>query len=167
MKKASLLILLIIIVFGQALAQNDLRVQEALARKTAQAFVSTQPTLKGQILSLVASDGNYIYDIGDHGFVIIAGSPVLPPVLAWSDQDIFPGLDGAPDNYASWIRHYSEMIDYAEANGVAPEAKIHTGTKTASSTNTVQKPLATAGAAGAAVPAAMLTPAAWPPPWHR
>lgn len=124
MKKASLLILLIIIVFGQALAQNDLRVQEALARKTAQAFVSTQPTLKGQILSLVASDGNYIYDIGDHGFVIIAGSPVLPPVLAWSDQDIFPGLDGAPDNFASWIRHYSEMIDYAEANGVAPEAKI-------------------------------------------
>ena len=124
MKKASFLILLIFIVLVQALAQNDLRVQETVAHKTAQAFAETQLTLKGQDLSLVSNDGNYIYNIGDQGFIIISGSTVLPPVLAWSDQGVFPGLDGAPDNFASWIRHYSEMIDYAEANGIAPEAKI-------------------------------------------
>ena len=124
MKRASSFILLIFIVLGQAYSQNNLRVQETVARQTAQAFVNTKLTLKGHDLNLVSSDGNYIYDIGSQGFVIIAGNTVLPPVLAWSDQGNFPSLDDAPDNFASWIRHYSEMIDYAEANGIAPEAKI-------------------------------------------
>ena len=124
MKKALFLISLIFITIGQVFAQNGLRVQETVAHKTAQAFVNTQLTLKGQDLSLVSNDGNYIYNIGNYGFVIISGSTVLPPVLAWSDQGVFPGLDGAPDNFASWIRHYSEMIDFAEANGIQPDAKI-------------------------------------------
>ena len=95
-----------------------------MARQTAQAFVNTKSTLKSHDLSLVSTEGNYIYNIGDHGFVIIAGNTVLPPVLAWSDQGAFPDMEEAPDNFASWIAHYSEMIDFAVANGIQPEAKV-------------------------------------------
>ena len=95
-----------------------------MARQTAQAFVNKKSALKSHDLSLVSTDGNYIYNIGDHGFVIIAGNTVLPPVLAWSDQGAFPDMEEAPDNFASWIAHYSEMIDFAVANGIQPEAKV-------------------------------------------
>ena len=95
-----------------------------MARQTAQAFVNTKSALKSHDLSLVSTDGNYIYNIGDHGFVIIAGNTVLPPVLAWSDQGAFPDMEEAPDNFASWIAHYSEMIDFAVTNGIQPEAKV-------------------------------------------
>ena len=95
-----------------------------MARQTAQAFVNKKSTLKSHDLSLVSTEGNYIYNIGDHGFVIIAGNTVLPPVLAWSDQGAFPDMEEAPDNFASWIAHYSEMIDFAVANGIQPEAKV-------------------------------------------
>ena len=73
---------------------------------------------------MVSTDGSYIYNIGTQGFVIIAGNTVLPPVLAWSNQGVFPDLEEAPENFASWIRHYDEMIEYAVANHIAPEAKI-------------------------------------------
>ena len=95
-----------------------------MARQTAQAFVNTKSALKSHDLSLVSTEGNYIYNIGDHGFVIIAGNTVLPPVLAWSDQGAFPDMEETPDNFASWIAHYSEMIDFAVANGIQPEAKV-------------------------------------------
>ena len=95
-----------------------------MARQTAQAFVNTKSALKSHDLRLVSTEGNYIYNIGDHGFVIIAGNTVLPPVLAWSDQGAFPDMEEAPDNFASWIAHYSEMIDFAVANGIQPEAKV-------------------------------------------
>ncbi len=95
-----------------------------MARQTAQAFVNTKSALKSHDLSLVSTEGNYIYNIGDHGFVIIAGNTVLPPVLAWSDQGAFPDMEEAPDNFASWIAHYTEMIDFAVANGVQPEGKV-------------------------------------------
>ena len=73
---------------------------------------------------MVSSDGIYIYNVGTQGFVIISSNTVLPPVLAWSDQGSFPDMEDAPENFASWIAHYSEMIDFAVANGIAPEAKI-------------------------------------------
>ena len=73
---------------------------------------------------MVSSNGNYIYNIGNQGFVIISGNTVLPPVLGWSDQSLFPDLSEAPENFRSWIEHYSEMIDFAVANGIAPEADV-------------------------------------------
>ena len=124
MKRASFLIMLILATLEQVFSQNNLLVQETLAHQTAQAFVNTQLTLKGQELNLVSNEGNYIYNIGTQGFVIISGNTVLPPVLGWSDQGNFPSLEDAPENFASWIAHYSEMIDYAVANGIVPEADV-------------------------------------------
>ena len=124
MKKLSLVLTLLFATVFHTFAQTAQKVDEASAYKTAQAFIASQQAFKGQELNLVSIDGSYIYNIGTQGFVIIAGNTVLPPVLAWSNQGVFPDLEEAPENFASWIRHYDEMIEYAVANHIAPEAKI-------------------------------------------
>jgi parallel beta-helix repeat protein len=122
MKKLSIILTLLFATVYNTFSQTA--IDEATAYKTAQAFTTTRHALKGQKLDLVSSEGNYIYNIGDQGFVIISGNTVLPPVLAYSDQGNFPDLENAPENFASWIRHYDEMIVYAISNGIEPEAKI-------------------------------------------
>ena len=124
MKKLFLALLLVIATITQAFPQSAKQVDEALALQTAQAFANTHMALKGLDLDLVSNEGNYIYNIGDLGFVIIAGNTVLPPVLGWSDQGNFPSLEGAPENFTSWIAHYSAMIDFAVANDIQPETKV-------------------------------------------
>ena len=124
MKKTTLLLLLVFASLSLAFSQTAQKVDETKAYKTAQAFIASQQTLKGQDLGLVSSDGIYIYNIGSQGFVIISGNTVLSPVLAWSNQGVFPDLEDAPENFSSWIRHYGEMIEYAVANHITPEAKI-------------------------------------------
>ena len=126
MKKVFLALTLLFSTLLPTFAQTAQMVDEASARKTAQAFVNTKIPLKGLDLNLVSSNGTYIYNIGTQGFVIISGNTVLPPVLAWSDQGTFPNLDDAPENFASWIAHYTEMIDFASANGIQPEDKVKT-----------------------------------------
>ena len=124
MKRISLVLLLVLTTISQAFSQFATKVDETSARHIAQAFVTSHQTFKSQDLNLVSNQGNYIYNIGNQGFVIISGNTVLPPVLAWSDQGRFPSLDDAPENFASWIQHYSDMIDFAVANDIAPEARI-------------------------------------------
>ena len=123
MKRLFLILLMGFAIVSSSFAQNTTQVTASTAQKTAQAFVNTM-TLKGQALSLVSADGIYVYNIGNQGFVIISGNTVLPPVLGWSDQGTFPDMEEAPDNFRSWIEHYSEMIDFAVANGISPEADI-------------------------------------------
>ena len=122
MKNAFLLFLLVQMIIGQAFSQA--RINEDLAHQTAKAFVSCQPTLQKTELQLVSATNIYIYDVGNHGFVVVSGNTSLPPVLAWSDQGNFPNLDEAPENFRAWIGHYSEMIDFVEDNGIQPEAKV-------------------------------------------
>ena len=124
MKKLFLTITLLLSTLLPAFAQTAKNVDEATARQAAQDFVDTQLALKGQYLNLVSSDGIYVYDIGSQGFVIISSNTVLPPILGWSDQGVFPNLEDAPENFASWIAHYSEMIDFATANGIQPGAEV-------------------------------------------
>ena len=70
MKKLSFLLILALATLTQAFSQSP--IDEALARQTARAFANTQLTLKGLNLDLVSSESNYIYNIGNQGFVIIA-----------------------------------------------------------------------------------------------
>ena len=124
MKRASLVILLVLAILGQAFSQVAQKVSEEKAFQTAKAFVSSKTNIQNAELQLVTASDLFIYNIGTQGFVIISGNTVLPPVLAWSNQSVFPDLEEAPENFASWIRHYDEMIEYAMANHIAPEAKI-------------------------------------------
>ena len=123
MKRLFLVLTLLFATLSTSFAQTAQKVDEASARKTAQAFANTK-AFKGQDLSLVSSDGMYIYNVGTQGFVIISSNTVLPPVLGWSDQGNFPDMEDAPENFASWMAHYAEMVDFAVANSIAPEAKI-------------------------------------------
>ena len=123
MKKLSFVFLLLFATISQAFSQAA-TISEETAYKTAKAFATTHQTFKGQDLSLVSADGIYIYNIGTQGFVIISGNTVLPPVLAWSNQGAFPDMTDAPENLRFWIGRYNEMIDFAIANSIAPEAKI-------------------------------------------
>ena len=124
MKKASLLILLVFATLGQIYPQTAERVSKEKAFQTAKAFASSKPSFQNAELQLVSASELYIYNFGEQGFIIISGNTVLPPVLGWSDQGVFPDMDDAPENFRSWIAHYSEMIDFSIANGIQPEADI-------------------------------------------
>ncbi len=124
MKKLSLVLLLLFATAFCTIAQTAQTVDESLANKTAQGFAATHQNFKSQELTLVSNEGVYVYNIGNQGFVIISNNTVLPPVLAWSDQGVFPDLEEAPDNFISWIQHYDKMVEYAMANHIAPEDKI-------------------------------------------
>ena len=124
MKKASFVLLLVFTALSQAFAQTAKSIDEALARKTAQSFIASRQAFTGQDLSLVSSDGTYIYNIGNQGFVIISGNTVLPPVIGWSDQGNFPDMSEAPENFRFWMGRYNEMIDFAQANNIQPEEQI-------------------------------------------
>ena len=124
MKKLSLVLTLLFVTVFCTFAQTSMQIDETRAYKTAQAFANTKMAFKSQDLRLVSSDGMFVYNVGEQGFVIISSNAVLPPVLGWSDQGAFPDMDDAPENYSSWIKHYVEMIDFATTNGIQPEAKI-------------------------------------------
>ena len=124
MKKVFFAILLVFTTFSIAFSQISREIGEIEARQLASAFAKTQPQLSGFDLNLVVESNVFVYEIGTHGFVIVSGHTVLPPVIGWSDQGSFPDLEDAPENYASWIAHYSEMIDIAKANSIAPTAEI-------------------------------------------
>ena len=100
------------------------QVSEPLARQTAQAFADTKMGRKGEALTLVSANGIYIYNVGNTGFVMVSGNQVLPPILGYSNRETFPSLDDAPENFAFWVRHYTEMIDYAIAEGLTPEPEV-------------------------------------------
>ena len=124
MKNALYIILLVFAVFGQAFSQSAERISEDRALQTARAFASNKLNATNETLTLVKADNIYVYNIGDHGFVMVSGNTVLPPVLGYSLTETFPTLEGAPENFTSWIGHYGEMIDFAMENGIQPEAKV-------------------------------------------
>ena len=124
MKKLSLILSLLFATVFCTFAQTSMQVDETMAYKTAQAFANTKKAFKSQDLKLISSDGMFVYNVGEQGFVIISSNTVLPPVLGWSNQGAFPDMEDAPENFASWIRHYAEMIDFATTNGIQPEAKV-------------------------------------------
>ena len=124
MKKLSLILLLVFASISQVFSQDAVMVNEETAYNTAKAFSASHQAFMGEDLSLVSSDGIYIYNIGTQGFVIISNNTVLPPVLGWSSQGNFPDLADAPENFRSWIEHYGEMIAFAEENNLQPEADI-------------------------------------------
>ncbi len=66
----------------------------------------------------------YIYNIGNQGFVIVSGNTVLSPVIGYSFDGTMPPYETLPDHIAWWIGHYSEMIDYAVAEGVQPTPEV-------------------------------------------
>ena len=122
MKKNLLFILMALSGLGQAFSQSSVSQEKAF--QTAKAFINSKSSFQDAQLQLVSASDLFIYNIGNQGFVIVSNNTILPPILAYSDQGNFPNLDDAPDNFRSWIAHYEEMIDFALANHLSPEADI-------------------------------------------
>ena len=121
--KKSLFLLSTLLYTTLAFAQTS--INEKQARSIAEAFAKTKPELRSGELVLVRTTNNYVYDIGDHGFVMVAGDRVLPPLLAYSTTENFINLEEAPENIVSWIQRYDEMIDFARERGIQPEAEVN------------------------------------------
>ena len=122
MKKSSLLLLLIfasLTAFSQALV----KLTESQAHQIALDFVKANEKFHVSDLELVSASNIFIYNVGQQGFVIVSGSTVLPPVLGYSYEGNFVA-DGMPENLASWLQHYDDMVDFAEANHIQPEARV-------------------------------------------
>lgn len=150
MKRLTLTALLLLIFAVQALPQEAKNINETQARQIAKSFADDKLNARGETLTLAKADNIYVFNIGDHGFVMVSGNTVLPPVLGYSTTEAFPSLEGAPENYISWISHYGEMIDFAIENDIQPEAKVlqqwqdaETGLFPVRSTRTVQPLLVT------------------------
>ena len=163
MKRLSLLILLVFAVLGQTFSQVAEKIGEEKAFQTAKAFVSTQTRFQNTALHLVSNSDLFIYNIGSQGFVIISSNTVLPPILGWSDQGNFPDLADAPENFTSWLQHYSEMIDFAVANNIVLWS-VRAGIRIVI-TMSIVRPLREA--AGGAALADMSTRAVWLALWLR
>lgn len=118
-------------VFLSAMLNAQSKISENQAEKVAIEFVDHHLGAKGMAVSLTqtlggraSQDNVYIFDIGSQGYVMVSGNTVLPPVLAYSMEGTMPSLEDAPENVSSWFQHYSDMIDFAVENGIAPEPKI-------------------------------------------
>lgn len=124
MKKQILTLLLLLAATILAFPQNAYRINEQEARETAQLFLQARTQSPTGELMLVKQSNIFIFDIDDKGFVIVSGDKILPPILGYSFDRIFPSLDDAPENFMFWIHHYEEMIDFAHEKGLLPEAGV-------------------------------------------
>ena len=124
MKRISLIAILLLAFVVKAFPQVAQSVDETIARQTAQAFTKVNINAKGEALTLVSSDGIYIYNVGNNGFVIVAGNTALPPVLGYSANNNFPDMDEAPEHYTAWIDHFKEMSNFAAENNIKPEPAV-------------------------------------------
>ena len=98
MKHTFLFVFLVLSAIGQGFSQSAVRLNESQTRLTAQTFIDTKPQFQNAELQLVSASNIFVYNVGEHGFVIVSGSTVLPPVLGYSDQGNFPDLTDAPEN---------------------------------------------------------------------
>ena len=74
-------------------------INRSLAITAAQKFASTQFAMERAMPELVYTGGNeafYVFNLGDHGFVIIAGDDAHRPVIGFSDQSTFDASNIPP-----------------------------------------------------------------------
>ncbi len=65
----------------------------------------------------------YVFNAGAYAFVIISGTDMAKPVLAYSWETAFhPSVRN--DNAAYWLQSYQQQISYALKNNVKPSAEI-------------------------------------------
>ena len=87
-------------------------IDSGLALTAAQKFASTQFAMERALPELVytgQNDAFYVYNIGDHNFVIIAGDDAHRPVIGYSDQSAFDAAN-IPPALAYYLDGVAECI---------------------------------------------------------
>lgn len=65
----------------------------------------------------------YVFNYGEHGFVIVSGDDNTLPVLAYSDESKFDP-DNIPQNTKKWLEEYKSQIRYIISNQVGATTEI-------------------------------------------
>lgn len=108
-----------------AKADNVTLEQAATASVNYMAYYADLPELSVSQLTLVQQRMNeklnvpsmYVFNLSEGGWIIIAGSTTMDPIVAYSEECEFP-LDDMPPAMAWWLDGYNEMIcevQYADA----------------------------------------------------
>ena len=95
MRKLSLFLLALLFVSTATASPIDF----SLAQVAAQKFATAQFAVERATLELVYTGQNeayYVFNIGDHGFVIIAGDDAHRPVIGYSDESTFDASNIPP-----------------------------------------------------------------------
>ena len=120
MKKLVTSILFCAMVFA-AMNVQARNVSEQEARQAAAYYLNnnTDLSVKAADLVLVHQIDNlqlgvaetYFFNVGNQGWIIMAGSTAIEPVVAYSEEGTLPELyTDLPENMRWWVNGYSEMI---------------------------------------------------------
>ena len=120
-------IILVIFSFNNIFAQNF--VDESLAKIVGSNFISSNTSKSQPDLKLIhtETDNNneanlYIFNINEGGFVIIAASRNVKPILAYSFENSFN--DDGLGNAEYFINNYNRDIEYAKSSNIEAEKSI-------------------------------------------
>jgi len=64
----------------------------------------------------------YVFNIQDHGFVMVAADNSVYPILGYSFESQFSD-ENHPENFDNWIQGYSKQINYAREQKLNPDSK--------------------------------------------
>jgi hypothetical protein len=51
----------------------------------------------------------YVFNVGECGWIIVAGTTVVDPVIAYSEEGSFD-IDAIPDNMRWWLKNYTDVV---------------------------------------------------------
>ncbi len=133
MKKTIFLLFAILFLIAKAYSQNitDLKTATDVARLFY--YERVQPIEKTAFESIKLSDYHaiyndtlllyYVFEVENGGFIVVSGYTGVVPVLAYSFESSYQS-ENLPDNFKSWMGHYTEQIKYAAMQNLPPEADI-------------------------------------------
>jgi len=132
MKKLSLLFVLLAFAFNVSASKVELEKAVAVAQfLMEQKFDANQ--IRGEELALAYAAQNpqstevpvayYVFNVGETGFIIIAGNDVAYPILGYSTNGKYEH-DNLPPNFQAWMEDIANAISGSVAKGILPTAEI-------------------------------------------
>ena len=128
MKKTVLLILTMVLALGTAFAGPvDVNTAKSLGQKFVQANFDQNGSADLELTYTVTSDRGdacvYVFNVGDHGFVLVSASENVRPILGYSEDGTFDASN--PQNGAMFmLETYKNSISYAIEEKIAATPEI-------------------------------------------
>ncbi|MBD5215528.1 MAG: hypothetical protein HDS78_03285 [Bacteroidales bacterium] len=107
-------------VLGLSAPATGSRISADEAQKRAESFSRQASALSRSAseLTLAYSEGNYyVFNKTDGGFVVVSASDLTDDIIGYSRDGQFDE-SGLPDNFAYFLRSFSDQIEYAEQNNI-------------------------------------------------
>ena len=125
--KKSFLLAVVLLAFNSLFANP---VDANLAKELGQKFVSANFVQKSNSLQLVYTENSelgepcfYVFNVSDHGFIIVSAEDNTRPILGYSENGAFDANNIVP-GLGFMMDIYKESISYAKENNIAPTMGI-------------------------------------------